>query len=87
MQEVLEITQDWSVELEIPKCELGIDGCTGEPTHGVRVHDCAFHFACQSCVQSFGNRVKDSFKEYPRMRCSQCLANFRRDRYYRIVKL
>lgn len=85
--EVLEITPDWSVELQLPECDLNLEGCTGTPSHGIRVHGCAFHFSCHNCVSEFRSRVGEGFKQFKKMRCTKCHIGYSPSRYYRIVKL
>lgn len=86
--ERLEITGDWGVDLESPECELNFETCDIICTHGVRVHGCAFHFACHRCAHLFVKRVKGGFEDFTTMRCMKCKTGFTNTkRYYQIVKL
>ena len=87
LQEVLEITPDWGVELELPQCDLRFEGCTATPTHGVRVHGCAFHFCCPECAFRFRKQVSSSYDNFHKMRCTKCHIGYDKKNYYRIVKL
>ena len=86
--EVLEITPGWVVELPLPECELRLDGCTGDAAQGVRVHGCAFHYSCNSCVHTFLRRVSKGYRLYRNMRCSSCKEKFTKsDKYFTVVEL
>ena len=85
--EVLDITPDWRVELRLPQCELSLEGCASTPDCGIRVHGCAFHFACSNCAKAFRKRVSSGYKEFDKMRCTNCHIGYDKKTYFRIVKL
>jgi hypothetical protein len=87
--EVLEITPDWGVELETPRCELHLDDdCETFCTHGIRVHDCGFHYCCEECAKQFAHRVRGGFRDFKKMRCAECKRGFTNNKkYYQIIKL
>lgn len=85
--EVVQITPELSIELELPVCELQLDRCSGTPTHGVRVHGCAFHYACPECATTFRQRVSGSYKSFDKMRCTNCHISYNKSTYYKIVRL
>jgi predicted SprT family Zn-dependent metalloprotease len=86
--EVLEITRGWSVELPTPSCELRLEGCSGAASQGMRVHDCMFHYVCNSCTHSFVRRVSKGYSLYKDMRCKKCKNKFTRsNKYFEIVEL
>ena len=86
--EVLDITPDLRVELQLPQCELSLEGCLINPECGVRVHGCAFHFSCSNCAKLFRKRVSSSYREFEgKMRCTTCHIGYDKKTYFRIVKI
>jgi hypothetical protein len=87
--EVIEITPGWGVEVETPQCELHlVDDCETFCTHGIRVHDCGFHYACEECTEAFSERVRLGFAEFKKMRCAACKRRFSNNKkYYEIIEL
>ena len=87
--EVLEIVPGWGVELEIPQCELHIDDdCESLCTHGIRVHNCGFHYSCEECAKQFAKRVRSGFGDFKKMRCAACKRGFTNNKkYYQIIEL
>lgn len=87
MKETLELAPDWAVELNRPKCELDLPECDGAATHAIRVHGCAFHYACDHCRVVFRRRVRLADKNFEKLTCKECRKRFDRSDYYQIVKL
>lgn len=85
--ETISITPDWEIELEIPECELGMADCTKVSEFGIRVHSCAFHFACENCARNFRNNIRTGFHKFKRMRCKKCHIGYSKNRYYQVVEL
>ena len=87
--EVVEIAPGWGVELETPICELHLDDdCETFCTHGIRVHDCGFHYCCEECAKLFAQRVRCGFKDFKKMRCAECKRGFTNNKkYYQIIEL
>lgn len=86
--ESLEITEDWSVELITPLCDLRLDSCSRHATQGMRVHGCTFHYSCNSCAHEFIRRVSKGVSMYRQMRCKDCKKKFARgDKFFNIVGL
>lgn len=85
--EVLCFSPDLEIELEIPGCELSMTDCTGVSSFGIRVHSCAFHFACESCARNFRKNVRGGYQKFSRMRCTKCHIAYSKNRYYQVVEL
>lgn len=87
MNEVLQISDDWTIELSKPTCELRLQ-CKGDMAdRAVRVHECSFKYACRKCAAIFVLNVGKSYERYDKMGCKFCQKKFDRNSYFEILKL
>lgn len=78
---------DWLVELSTPVCGLKFQ-CEGLPaSHGVRVHDCVFEFACGKCVREYQGRLRATYEGYDTLNCSKCKRFYTRKGYCKVTLL
>lgn len=75
------------VSLETPQCDLKWAHCQGVAVSAIRVHGCAFHFACGSCEEQMRHRVTDGFKRFGDAKCKRCGVDFSHENYYKIFPL
>lgn len=85
--EKVAVTDDWAIHLGIPACDLGWEGCTGTATVGVRVHGCAFYYACDSCHRHVLGNIAESFRRFETLCCGRCGIEFTETDYSNAIDL
>lgn len=81
------ITEDLSVNLETPQCELRWDGCDDTAVAGIRIHGCAFYYACQHCKDAILQRIGGNFYALRNRKCKSCGLRFMKKDYFQVIPL
>lgn len=79
--------EDVTVSLETPNCDMKWPHCDGRAVAAIRVHGCAFNFACQSCMGQMQCRVTTNFERFKTAKCARCGLHFTHENYYKIITL
>lgn len=86
--ETVEFAPDLSIQLDIPFCGMKL-ACAGDriASHGVRIHDCMFQFACGACLREYQTRVREAYSGFDVLQCGKCHLSYSHKRYAHAIKL